>query len=316
MDLFQKAFENDVAYLQSNLDFLGIKDAKGKSLLHWAVLGSAHDTIDYLLSQDMDVNITDQQGESALFEVARKGKTQIAKKLLARYAKVDIKNNRNETALHLACHKGDLEFVRLLLEYDANLKAKTYDDRLPIHYAILAGHLDLVSYLMEEGSISWFHVDANQNTFLHYAARTTNTHLIELFLDHGLDPNALNDLFETPFFSAVKYGTKETVQLLLKHDAFVEVINRRFETPLILARMNDHKQILELLNEWVKSPTYSRLIQNQGLTLAVLNRDHLKVRSLLDKGVRMKKNRLKLTALDYANKYKFTVCINLLKPFE
>ncbi len=315
MDLFTKAYDNDVAYLQSHLDFLGIRDPKGKSLLHYAVLGSAMDVLDYLLSQDIDVNMTDQQGESAIFDAARKGKLLIAKKLIAKFSKIDLMNNRNETILHLACHKGDLEFVRLLVEAEANLNVKTTEDRLPIHYAILAGHQHLISYLMDESKLSWFYVDAHQNTFLHYASRTTNVGLIEMFLDHDLDPNALNDYFETPLFSAVKSGTVDTVNALLKADAFIELVNRRFETPIILAKMNDQKPIFELLNERLKSPEYHRLLQNYGLTLAVLNRDHQRLRTLLDQGFRLKKDRLKQTALDYAIKYKFSVCINLLRPF-
>ncbi len=274
------------------------------------------DVLEYLLSQDIDVNMTDQQGESAIFDAARKGKLLIAKKLIAKFAKIDLMNNRNETILHLACHKGDLDFVKLLVEAEANLTAKTTDDRLPIHYAILAGHKHLVSYLMDESELSWFYVDAHQNTFLHYASRTTNVDLIESFIDHDLDPNALNDYFETPLFNAVKFGTLDTIKVLLKADAFIELVNRRFESPLILARMNDQKHIFELLTDWSKSPNYHRLLQNQGLTLSVLNRDHQRLRSLLDQGQRLKKDRLRQTALDYAIKYKFSVCINLLKPFS
>ncbi|MBN3490558.1 ankyrin repeat domain-containing protein [Acholeplasma equirhinis] len=315
MDLFKYAFENDISLLQSNLDFIGVKDPRGKSLLHYAVLGSAHDVVDYLLSQDMDVNITDQLGETALFDCARKGKLLLAKKLIEKYARVDIENSRNETVLHLACHKGNLDMVKLLMESGANPMAKTTEDRLPIHYAILAGHEHLIHYLMEVSKLSWFYLDDASNTFLHYAARTTNESLIDLFLNQNLDPNALNDHFETPLFNAAKYGTKDTVMKLLKADCFIDIVNRRFETPIVLAKMNDHQDIARFLEEWKLSPTYIKLVESQSLTLAVLNRDYNKLRALLEQGYRLKKDHLKLTALDYANKYKLSVCINLLRPY-
>lgn len=315
MDLFKFAFENDISNLQSGLDFIGVKDPRGKSLLHYAVLGSALDVIDYLLSQDMDVNMADQLGETALFDCARKGKLLIAKKLLEKFAKIDIQNSRNETVLHLACHKGDEDMVRLFVEKGANLHAKTTEDRLPIHYAILAGQTHLIPYLMEVSKLSWLYADSNSNSFLHYAARTTNLAMIELFLEQQLDPNALNDHFETPLFSAVKYGTKDTVSSLLKADAYIDLMNRRYETPILLARLNDQTEIAELLKEWSSTPNYAKLLDNQSLTVAVLNRDYNRLRQLLEQGNRLKKDRLKQTALDYANKYKLSVCINLLRPY-
>ncbi len=315
MDNFKYAFDNDLAKLQQNLDFIGIKDPKGKSLLHYAVLGSAMDVIDYLLNQDMDTNMIDQSGETPLFDCVRKGKLLIAKKLINRFAKIDISNSKNESLLHLACHKGDLDMVKLLLEHKANLNALTTDDRLPIHYAILAGHVHIVNYLMDISNASWFDLDQSQNSFLHYASRTTNVSLITLFIEKNLDVNALNDQFETPLFNAVKFGTKETVLLLLKHDAYIELMNRRYETPLTLAKLNNQSDIVELLKDWMISPNYIKLLQNQSLTVAVLNRDYTKLRQLLEQGNRLKKDRLKYTALDYASKYKLTVCINLLRPY-
>ena len=315
MDLFKLAFDNDISSLQSNLDFIGVKDPKGKNLLHYAVLGSAYDVVDYLISQDMDVNMTDQLGESALFDCARKGKLLIAKKLLGKFAKVDLLNNRNETVLHLACHKGNLDMVKLFIEAGANPLSKTTEDRLPIHYAIMAGHVDLINYLMEVSKLSWFYQDEASNSFLHYAAKTTSLSMVDLFLNQNLDPNQLNDQFETPLFNAVRFGTKDTVLRLLKVDAYIDLINRRYETPIMLARLSDHQDIVRTLEEWKNSPYYAKLVDNQNLTLAVLNRDYNKLRQLLESGARLKKDRLKLTALDYATKYKLQVCINLLRPY-
>src|SRR5690606_10797699 len=152
----------------------------------------------------------------ALFDCARKAKLNIAKKLLAKYARVDIKNNRDETVLHLAAHKDNLDMVKLLLEYKEEHKAKNNEDRLPIHYAILAGHMDVVTYLLEYAKTSYFYLDSSKDSFLHYAARTTNVSMVEHFLEHKLDPNLLNDHFETPLFNAVRFGQKDIVQLLLK----------------------------------------------------------------------------------------------------
>ncbi len=316
MDLFKMAFADDLATLQNKLETISIRDSRGKTLLHHAVLGSANDVIDYLLNQDIDVNIVDQSGESALFDCARKGKLTIAKKLISKYANLNLQNNRGETVLHLAAHKGDLDFIKLLVESEALLDVKTSYDRLPVHYAILAGHVHLINYLMETSNQSLFYFDENQNSFLHYAARTTSIEMIRFFLDNDLDPNGLNSQFETPLFNAVKDGTRETVLELLKRDSFINLLNRRYETPIVLAKIHGHLDILELLKDWSKTKEYIELSNNQSLTIAVLNRDYTELRQLLEQGKRLKKDRLKQTAFDYANKYNLKVCVNMLRPYN
>ncbi|WP_162146799.1 ankyrin repeat domain-containing protein [Acholeplasma granularum] len=315
MDLFKYAFNNDVSSLQASIDHINIKDQRGKTLLHHAVLGSANDVIDYLLNQDIDINIVDQMGESAIFDCARKAKLNIAKKLLAKFAKVDLKNNKEETLLHLAAHKGNLDMIQLLVEHGGNLMSLTLEDKLPIHYAILAGHLAVVDYMMENSKLSYFHLDSHKNSFLHYATRTTNIQLIEYFINQKLDTNLLNDYFETPLFNAVRFSTKEVILLLLKYDAYIDIMNRRYETPYILAKLDRNDDITDLLNEWKKSPYYTKLITEQSLTIAVLNRDDKKLRHLIESGQKLKKDRYKKDAFDYATFYKLTPYINLLRVF-
>ncbi|CDR31065.1 Ribulose-5-phosphate 4-epimerase and related epimerases and aldolases [Acholeplasma oculi] len=314
MDLFKYAYEDNVAYLQTHLESVHIKDPKGKSLLHYAVLGSSHDVIDYLLNQDIDVNLQDQTGETAIFDCARKGKLIVAKKLIQRYAKLDIKNNKGETLFHLAAHKGDISFIKLLIEMSANPNELTNEDKLPIHYAILAGHVEVVNFLIDYTKQSWFYLDAYQNSFLHYACRTTNKDMVRLFLNKDLDPNALNTHFETPLFNIIRYSSKDILIHYLNQDAFIDIYNRRFETPMTLAKVLDQKEFYEILNEFKLSPAYQRLIEQQALTIYVLNRDHNKLKQLIDQGYGLKKDRLKKTALDYANQYKMSICINLLRP--
>lgn len=313
MEIFTKAMENDLAYIIEHSKSLAETDAKGKTLLHYAVLGSADDVIDYLLNQEIDVNQSDYQGETPLFDCARKGKIKIAKKLLYRYAKTNVLNHRNESLLHLAAHKGDVDFIVLLLENGVDVHTKTSDGKLAIHYAILAGHTHLIPFLIDQMKISWFYTDTYQNTFLHYAAQTTNHFMIDLFLEQNLDPNALNDQFETPLFHATRFGTVDTVLKLLKKESFIEIYNRRFETPIAIAKFYEQTEIYDAIIRYQETPAYQKLVSTHSLILNVLNRDHQKLKENVQAGCKMHKNSLKLTALDYAVKYKFTVCVNILR---
>ncbi len=316
MDIFQSALKNDVTAVMDTMTHPEMVDDKGKSLLHYAVLGSAMDVIDFLLAQDANVNLVDEHGETALFDCARKGKLDIAKRLLARFAKVNVENRMGETTLHLAAAKGHSDLIRLLIENGGQTNKKTKDDRLPVHYAILNGRTDVVADLLKVGKQSWFQKDFFGNSLLHYATKTASVPMIDMLLNQNLDPNQLNDQFETPMFNAVRFGTVETIRLLLAHDAYIDIQNRRYETPVDLAVMDQKDQILSYLKAYMATPKYERLCDKQGLAIAVLNRDHTRLRALLEKSLPLRRDKRQKTALDYAKEYNLGLCINLLRQIE
>lgn len=316
MDIFAKVSENDLDYVKANLTDFDIVDDKKKNLLHYAVIGSAYETVEYLLTFGIPVNSTDVYGESPLFDCARKGKLNLAKLLISNFASVNLVNNQGELPIHLAAAKGDLDFLKLLIECGSYTNKATNDERLPVHYAVLAGKTEVVAYLLKESKQSWFMKDSYRDTLLHYAAKTSSVMMIELLLNQNLDPNALNDQFETPVFNAVRFGTIETIRLFLASDAYVHIHNRRYETVIDTAMIHDKAEILKYLNDYTATPKYERLVQKQALSVAVLNRDHVSLRQLLERATPMKKDRLNKTALDYAKEYNLSLCVGLLRDVE
>jgi uncharacterized protein len=315
MNIFQKAFENDLAYVKTHMTHLEMVDEKGKSLLHFAVMGNASDVFDYLLGLDISVNIVDHHGETPLFECARKAKLQLAKKLILKFARVNIENRSKELPIHLAAFKGDLDMIKLLIESGSFLNKRSADEKLPIHYAIAGGHHQILHFLIDQSKLSWDVQDPLGNTLLHHAAKTSNVQTTKLLLSHRLDPNALNHQFETPLFLAVRYGMMDVLKELLKHDALIDIKNRRFETPMDLAMIYDQMEIHDLLVEHKETPYYQRLKEHQAILLTVLNRDHFTCRKLIEAHTPMKKNKLGKTALDYAKLYQLPQHIALLNDW-
>lgn len=313
MDIFIKALENDLEYVKLHMTHLEMTDDKRKNLLHYAVFGSALDVMNYLFDQDINVNLTDQHGESALFDCARKGKLDIAKRLISRFASVNIENRQGELPIHLAAQKGNLDMIKLLIESGSFLNKKTIEDKLPVHYAIQGGQTEILSYLLLKSKQSWFTKDTYGNTLLHHAARTSNVRLVEILLNQNLDPNALNSQFETPIFNAIRFGSFDTIRLLLASEAYLDIKNRRFESPLDTSIIFGKQEIAQYLNDYMQTPKYERLIQRQALSVAVLNRDHVVLRKLIEKDITMKKDRLQKTALDYAKEYNLSLCVGLLR---
>jgi ankyrin repeat protein len=274
------------------------------------------DVIQYLLDLDINVNMVDSHGETPLFDCARKGKLDIAKLLISKFATVNVENRVGELPIHLAAFKGEIDMIKLLIESGSYLNKKTAEDKLPVHYAIAGGRVDVIPFLLKEGNQSWFIKDTYGNTLLHHAAKTSSVQTIDLLLNQNLDPNALNDQFESPIFNAVRFGTIDTLRLLLASDAYIDIHNRRYETPIDTAMIFDKKDVLKYLSDYMVTPKYERLVQKQALALAVLNRDHVYLRKLLERETPMKKDRLQKTALDYAKEYNLALCVGLLRDVE
>ena len=315
-NVFIKAALNDLDYVKKNMTHLEMVDDKHKSLLHYAVTGSAMDVINYLLNLNISVNLKDQYGETPLFDCVRKGKLHIAKLLISRYANVNFENRHQETPIHLACQKGNMDMIKLLIESGAFLNKVTQEGKLPIHYAIAGGQTDMIDYILKISNQSYDLKDQHGHSLLHHATKTANILTIEKLLSEGLDPNGLNDLFETPIFNAIRFGTLETVKLLLHYDAYIDIKNRRYETPIDTAMIFSKNDILDYLNEYIQTPKYESLVEKQSLTIAVLNRDHIYLRKLIERQMPLKKDRLNKTAMDYAKLYRLNLCVNILREIE
>lgn len=316
MSVFIKATQNDLDYVKLNMTHLEMVDEKKKSLLHYAVTGSATDVIQYLISLDINVNMADQHGETPIFDCARKGKLQIAKLLISKFANINVENRNGECPIHLAAFKGNLEMIKLFVESGAYLNKTTNEDKYPVHYAIGGGKHEVIDYLLKQSKQNYYLKDTYGDTLLHHATKTNNVVMIDMLLNQNLNPNALNDQFETPIFNAVRFGSVETIRLLLASDAYLDIKNRRYESPVDTALIYDKKEILEYLSEYMMSPKYERLKEKQALSIAVLNRDHMYLRKLIEQRVPMKKDRLNKTALDYAKEYRLNVFIGMLKEVE
>lgn len=73
--------------------------------------------------------------------------------LLVRDTDIDV-NARTQvgmTALHLVCTNGDLEICRTLLRHGADIRAKTIDDNTPLHTAIFSCNTHLAELLIKQG---------------------------------------------------------------------------------------------------------------------------------------------------------------------
>ncbi|KAJ3652753.1 hypothetical protein Zmor_018690 [Zophobas morio] len=136
--------------------------------------------------------------------------------LLSEGARTDISDNDSNTALHYACSsaKPNEKIIYLLLRRGLNVNAPNKNGTSPFHLACKYASFAISEILLGRGA-NKNDVDRNGNTALHYASSSnyTNTGLINLLLDSGLEVNSVNNYGASPVHLARK---SDNIDMLLK----------------------------------------------------------------------------------------------------
>jgi ankyrin repeat protein len=121
---------------------------------------------------------------------------------------VDAMDKDNVTALHKACQAGHVETVKKLLQLRAEVEWRSSDGRSALHYAAIAAvpsahsaaatKVTAVAELLLGAGASINARDKKGYTVLHVAARANNVALVQMLVDAGADPFAVNLKGELP----------------------------------------------------------------------------------------------------------------------
>jgi ankyrin repeat protein len=142
-------------------------------------------------------------------------------------------------ALACAAGGGHAEFVRLMLRYQPDL---------PRRISMVAKTPELTELLfahgMDPNRPSWLGI-----TPLHRFAEQGNIENAAVFIDHGADPNAVDEEFRsTPLGYAAKYGQTRMVDFLLVRGANSALpLDPPWAQPLAWATRREHHEIVRLL---------------------------------------------------------------------
>lgn len=154
-----------------------------------------------------------------------------------------------------AVYRRDFTVLEGLTAAEANLRDE--DGRTPLMHAVLADDADpaVVALLLDRGT-DVNAADAGQRwTALHFAARDGNEQLVRLLLAAGADVDAVDVFGNTPLWRAV-WNTgigPAPMTVLLHHGADPGHENRSGNSPLDLARESGEKDVLALLERFLRS---------------------------------------------------------------
>jgi len=134
-------------------------------------------------------------------------------------------------------HCGDLDGVKRLIQQErVDVNTRNEYDQTALYCACEQGHTDMVQYLLDSGAA----VSPGAKPLV-VAVRNKHLTVVQLLLEHGTHPDALEESNESsncrssPMHIAAADGNSELVELLLKHGASVDVADSDGNTALHLA---------------------------------------------------------------------------------
>ena len=223
-------------------------------------------TVTLLLKDGAHVNAPDMNGDTPLHYAASGSNSKIAEILLDAGANALATSKYGATPLHYACQAGYIQTARLLKEHGAQVDACDSLGCTALHYSAMEGcaGIAVIAEMLLSGGASVHKMASDGATSLHYAAAKGCAASVQLFLDHGVDYEAIHTLGRTAFHSAARWGRTNCMDILLSHGAEVTAapigckasgpedewqLEVEGCTPLICAAEHGHVAAVKLLLE-------------------------------------------------------------------
>jgi ankyrin repeat protein len=151
-------------------------------------------------------------------------------------------------ALAEALMANDGARIAELLAAGADLDAGGRDGMTMLQWQIFRGDHRRFRWLLDLGADpdapGWY-----EDTAVHLAAQYMNTSFLEILLDHGANPNAVNKRQgQTPLFNALDTRRQDNVELLIARGADIEHADLSGTRPLLhAARINSSENVVRFL---------------------------------------------------------------------
>ena len=187
-----------------------------------------------------------QAGEDFLELAAKNGHLELLQLLHKAGFDTSRVNRDGTTALHLAARQGRPQIVKYLLDVDPDMAA--VDGPAALLLAAENGHLEVVQSFLEK-NIDEQTVMLNGSTALHLAASNGHLHIVQRLLQAGWGKDVIMEGETTALHLAAQKGHLEIVRQLLQGGADKDKLSRD-GTALDLASVNDHQDIVTLLQDW------------------------------------------------------------------
>ena len=277
MDAFLAIYNDNIQALREYLELgdVNIKNERGMSLLHSAILFSNSEIFDLLLESYINVNMKDNYGNTPSHLCVIHNRLGFLKMLIRHNADLNIKNDEGQTPLYKACLLGRENMISLLLEtqkFDLNMMDK--NDESMFFALTRSRNLDLLNKVILDDEI------VNRPNYkgeapIHIAARSGDVKILDYLIQHKALVNLKTNQKETPLFYAVRGRSLDCIDLLLKNGAILDCKNKNGETIYDLVEIDS---IVESINEKRIKYHQDEYISSYPLHYAILIEDSILVK--------------------------------------
>ncbi|MGM9970504.1 MAG: ankyrin repeat domain-containing protein [Anaeroplasma sp.] len=258
MNAFDSIFSNNINALKEYLETgdVNIRNERGMSLLHYAIIFNNSDMFELLLDNYINVDIQDNYGDTPTHLCVINNRIGFLKSLIRHNANLSIKNNDGHSPLFKACSLGREAMVYLLLEStNFNLYETDSKDETVFMALIRSRNLDLLNKLLLDDKI----IDC-KNCFgeapLHIASKTGDIKIVNYLLNNNAFVNIKNNSKETPLFYAVRAHNLDVIDILLKNGAVLDCKSTFGDTVYNLIPTYDMSSYINEKSEQYKSYLY------------------------------------------------------------
>ncbi len=225
--LFSAVKMNDVVILKAFFD-AGVnpnaQNSEGETLLTFAVQNVETKTVNLLLDK-ADLNLKDKKGNSPIHLALLLNKDEILDKMLEKNADVNVgghdKKLDGQTVLYLAVVRNREDLVQKLLDKGANPNQADGVGSIPLAEACVGGavNTDVVKMLLDKGANPNLQENNGSTPLMYiagnkYVSASKRQEIIKMFLDKGADKKIKDKKGRTAFDVAKQFDVKDVFDLL------------------------------------------------------------------------------------------------------
>jgi len=219
--------------------------------------GNPNETIDFLLSQDNDINKLTHDARTYVFWAASNNNLELLKHLIAKGARTDIVDQHGYTLLLFAAATGqrDKSLFEFIMQQGDDVKDEVdhHGKNVLLVHAGSMKNLDLLPFFIEKG-ISIESKDEDGNGIFHFAARSGDVQLLKKLISiYNIDQKPNPKTSENAFHFAASRRTRSGESSTIEMYQFLETlgldataINNKGESPLhLLAKSTRDSEIFK-----------------------------------------------------------------------
>lgn len=193
----------------------------GNSLLFMAAANKQYDILKFLLDDGVDPNqVRLEDGATPLMLAIYNEDVAAATLLIEKNANVNDSLLDGTTPLIWAAIHGLPKIAELLLQHGANINQLNHRGSAAIHLAALNGSVEIIELLLKHKNGMMLLDEPSKctgNTPLHMAAEYRKTAAVKILLKHGADPSKKSNGM-SPIFIAIQNDSHDIVELFLQHN--------------------------------------------------------------------------------------------------